>query len=92
MADETWYKGVAKQVIHNGRHGPYGVATCEALDGSVTFSRGVWPEENWPEPGEVLMFQVRKKQAGWRAVKARYFVKSDEEQASSTQQRARSRS
>jgi len=79
-------KAVVQKVFSKGNHGPYAVATAQGIDGSITFSlgEGVWSEADWPEPGEyVLLNKFRKKRAGWRAMKARFYKPMDEQRANS---------
>jgi len=89
MSNEEKYYAVVEKIIH-GRHGPFAVARCEELTGgSVTFSltTDVWKESDWPESGMfVVLTEVRKKRAGWRAKHGRYLKPSDE-----PNQKARSR-
>lgn len=78
---KTHYPAIVEKLVPNGRHGPYAIARCEEL-GSVTFSLEppVWTEEDWPEQGMyVLLSQVRKKRAGWRAKIGRFVQPSDEQ-------------
>lgn len=75
------------QAVADGKHGPYAIAEVEGLgekpppfDGSLTFSISecVWSENVWPTAGEVVVLsQLRKKKAGWRAMKARFLQPSD---------------
>ena len=81
MAEGKSYQAVVEKIIRNGRHGPYAVARSEEI-GNVTFSLDpeVWREDDWPEPGMyVVLSQIRKKRAGWRAKHGRFIVPSDEE-------------
>lgn len=86
MAEETDYRAIVEKVIRSGPHGPYAVARSEQLgreSGSVTFSLDptVWHEDDWPEPGtHVVLSDIRKKRAGWRAASGRYLKPSDEQQ------------
>jgi len=73
---------VVQKVIREGEHGPFAVATSDQLDGSVTFSLEptVWKEKDCPEEGMiVLLEELRKKRAGWRAKKGRFLKPSDEQ-------------
>ena len=73
-----------QKVIENGRHGPFVVAISDNLKGSVTFSlrEPGWSEKRWPEPGDVVVIEdVYKKRAGWRAKNARFFRPSDQKRA-----------
>lgn len=83
-------RAVIQKVVKEGHHGPFVVASCEALEGSVTFSLepNVWLEEEWPEEGMVVFLtKLREKRAGWRAMEGRFWRPSDE----INQQPARSR-
>lgn len=72
------------QKISSGKHGLYAVTTLEQnsdnIKGSVTFSLQpkVWKEKIPPENGHVVILtNLTKKNAGWRANKARFFQPSD---------------
>jgi len=78
MGDD--YRAVVQKIVSNGKHGPFAVAGSEEL-GSVTFSLSatVWKGEQWPETGTyVVLSQVMKKRAGWRANHGRLLKPSDE--------------
>lgn len=63
-----------------GKHGDYAVAHSDRLS-SITFSlqTPVWQESDHPEEGmEVVLSDIRKKRAGWRAMSARFVRPSDE--------------
>ena len=80
MADEE-YRAIVQKVVLRGRHGPYAVATSEELEGSVTVSleSPVWEDSVMPERGMYLILsQIRKKRAGWRAFSGRLVEPSDE--------------
>lgn len=69
------------QTIVRGKHGSYVVATSDEINGSITFSlkKPFWEENNWPEKGTIVVLsELRKKRAGWRAMKARFFRPEDE--------------
>ncbi|OGE94640.1 MAG: hypothetical protein A3B10_00610 [Candidatus Doudnabacteria bacterium RIFCSPLOWO2_01_FULL_44_21] len=69
------------QKVVEGRHGPYAVASSRLVKGPITFSLGkdVWQERRPPEEGtQVILEDVHKKSAGWRAEQARYYRPSDE--------------
>lgn len=73
---------IVQKVVPKGPHGPYAVATSDALTGSVTFSLEptVWQEEDWPEEGNiVLLSKLRQKRAGWCAKAGRFTRPSDEQ-------------
>jgi hypothetical protein len=87
MADQNDYRAIVEKIYSHGPHGPYAVTSCDKL-GSVTFSLDavVWQESDRPEPGTyVILSQVRKKRAGWRAQKARFLEPADETTANSIQ-------
>ncbi|OHA72013.1 MAG: hypothetical protein A3A27_01985 [Candidatus Wildermuthbacteria bacterium RIFCSPLOWO2_01_FULL_47_18] len=84
MVNDQNYQAVVEKIIRNGKHGPYAVARSKEL-GSVTFAlnSGAEQEKDWPEPGTyVMLSQVRKKRAGWRAQHWRFVRPSDEQQQS----------
>ena len=81
------YQAIVEKIISGGRHGPYAVARSDKL-GSITFSLNdnVWREEDWPEPGTyVMLSQVRKKRAGWRAQHGRFIEPADEQPATESE-------
>lgn len=81
MATKKEYLAVVDKIINNGKHGPYAVARCDQFE-SITFSldQKVWQEENWPEPGTcVILSQVIKKRAGWRANHGRLVSPEDQQ-------------
>ena len=68
------------QSVVRGQHGPFAVATSRQVEGSVTFSLAhpVWQERGEPEPGvTVVLSNLVKKRAGWRAMEARFLRPSD---------------
>ena len=70
------------QSVQNGRHGRYAIATSEEVAGSITFSLDpeVWQEQDEPERGmSVVLSDLRKKRAGWRAMSGRYFRPDDQQ-------------
>lgn len=74
------YVAIVEKTVCNGKHGSYAIARSSEL-GSVTFSldRKVWSETDEPERGVfVILSDVRKKRAGWRAMSARYERPADE--------------
>ena len=78
--DSGSYQAIVGKIIPKGRHGPYAVAHCQEF-GAVTFSLDlpVWQEEGWPESGMyVVLSQVRKKRAGWRAKSVRFAALFDQ--------------
>ncbi len=82
MTNDKGYQAIVEKIILGGRHGPYAVARSPEL-GSITFSLDseIWQEKDWPEPGIcVMLSQIRKKRAGWRAKHGRFINPSDEQQ------------
>lgn len=74
------------QSVRDGPHGKFAIATCEGVEGSITFSldKSVWQESDEPEPGSVVwLSDLRKKRAGWRAMCGRYLRPSDQQRARS---------
>ena len=93
MSNEESYQAIVEKIIHKGRHGPYAVATNEEL-GTITFAldSSVWQEKDCPEAGMyVVLSQIRKKRAGWRATKGRYFGPSDQQIANKQKQQQHSK-
>jgi hypothetical protein len=81
MTTAKSYEAFVEKIVFGGKHGPYAVARSQVL-GTVTFSMNekVWQEKDWPELGTcVVLSQVRKKRAGWRAQHGRFFEPSDEQ-------------
>ena len=69
------------KIVPNGKHGAYAVVSIKDL-GFVTFllASPVWEEETWPEEGtSVVLSNVTKKRAGWRAGSVRFFRPTDEQ-------------
>ena len=80
--EDSRIKAVVQDVIQKGKHGPYAVASTEGVKGTITFSltEPVWKEKDWPEPGhQVVLADLRKKSAGWRAQEGRFLRPSDEQ-------------
>ena len=78
MEDQS-YCAMVQKVIPKGAHGPYAVASSEEL-GLITFSleAPAWTEKDWPEGGSmVILSDIRKKLAGWRASRGRFLRPSD---------------
>ena len=74
------YHAIVQKVFPKGAHGPYAKARSDSL-GTVTFSlkADVWREAKWPEEGTcVVMTDVNKKRAGWRAGQCRFVRPGDE--------------
>jgi hypothetical protein len=91
MAKKESYTAMVEKVYPTGPHGAYAVTKSEEL-GSITFSLAspVWRETNLPEPGDyVVLTQIRKKRAGWRAQGGRFFKPSDEQRATSKEKGAK---
>lgn len=86
MSDQE-YQAVVDKIIVDGKHGPYVVARSEVV-GTITFAldSSVWQENDLPEPGMcVMLSQLRKKRAGWRAQQGRFVEPSDEQRANTEQ-------
>jgi len=86
MTIETAYQALVEKIFNTGPHGPYAVARNDVLH-SVTFSLtpDVWQEKDYPDAGlYVILSQIRRTRAGWRAKSARYLTPSDEQQAAIT--------
>lgn len=82
------YVAVVEKIVGKGKHGPYAVASSQQLGEMVTFSldQAVWEEASRPERGEfVILSDLRRKRAGWRAMKARFVRPSDKAQQLSTE-------
>ncbi len=88
--DKESYQAVVQKVVHEGKHGPYVVTKCEAVEtGTVTFSydEETWHEKKEPKPGNVVLISgVIKKRAGWRATSARFLEPADEQTANRKEQ------
>jgi len=85
--EETVLTAVVEKIVHNGKHGPYAVSSSEEV-GLVTFSLRpeVWQENNLPERGSIVVLsEIRKKRAGWRANSGRFFRPSDQKPANTSQ-------
>ena len=79
---EAEYIGPVEKVVASGRHGSYAIIRDKVL-GCITFSLSapVWNEPEQPEEGTfVVLSQVRKRRAGWRAMRGRFMIPSDEKQ------------
>ena len=66
---------IVQKICPRGRHGPYAVAACEEIEALITFalSDDVWHEKRLPEKGDVvLLSDVRRRPAGWRAHEGRF--------------------
>lgn len=81
MADGS-VRAVVERVVPQGRHGPYMVTRSDGearLNITVSLDKTVWQEQTLPEPGTyVILSQLSKKRAGWRAGSARLLQLSDE--------------
>ncbi len=76
------YRATIQKVLPGGKHGPYAVALAEEDGRNITFSldQPVWQGDSLPEPGTIVMLsQLQKKRAGWRASSARLFQPADEQ-------------
>jgi hypothetical protein len=75
---------VVQKVDPKGAHGPFALAESisKTLKGeSITFflDESVWLENDHPDDGiYVVLSDLRKKRAGWRAYEARFYRPSDE--------------
>lgn len=81
MTHEQQYQGIVDRIVSKGPHGPYAMAKVESLALRVTFSlkKEVWQERIWPERGTVVVLsEVIRKRAGWRAQHVRFFRPDDE--------------
>ena len=84
---DSRYVGPVEKVVAPGRHGPYAVMRVEGI-GTVTFSLRppVWNEKSYPERGMyVVLSQVRKMRAGWRAMSGRFMTPSDQQTGTETE-------
>lgn len=80
MSKLETYRGVVQRICMEGRHGPYAVARIDDL-GDVTFSlvKPVWKGKTLPQEGTlVVLSDLMKKRAGWRAMRGRLVRPSDE--------------
>jgi hypothetical protein len=80
--DEATIVAVVQKIEDNGKNPGYVVTTSEKIIGSITFSldNDIWKENANPKAGEIVVLsQLRKKRAGWRALNARFYRPSDEE-------------
>ena len=79
---DDFYQAVVEKIIPSGKHGPYAVARHEdEAIGVITFSLDakVWQEKQYPEPGTIVVLsEVCKKRAGWRAMNGRFLKPSDQ--------------
>lgn len=76
------YIAIVQKVLA-GKHGAYAVALSDKL-GLITFSLHdhVWKEKDMPEEGiYVVLSDLRRKRAGWRANSARFQRPSDQQSA-----------
>ena len=79
--DNKSYTAIVQKAFASGPHGPFAKASSEDL-GTITFSFGpsVWKESRLPEEGDIVVLsEVRRKRAGWRAENGRFFKPSDEQ-------------
>lgn len=82
MESETKTYSAVVRGVYRGRHGPYFVVEHTTL-GPVTISLDapMWQEVGKPTPGTYIVFwDVRRKKAGWRAERARFFRPEDTEE------------
>ena len=69
------------QKVAEGEHGLYAIATSPEVKGSITFSlvNGVWQDRGVPDKGmHVMLSDLRRKRAGWRAMSGRFVRPSDD--------------
>jgi hypothetical protein len=81
MAIDNERTGAVEKVVPAGRYGPYAVVRDSEL-GAITLSLSppVWNENANPEPGTyVVLSQIRKRRAGWRAMSGRFMKPSDQQ-------------
>lgn len=81
------YVLIVQMVVKQGKHGPYAVAKSTEL-GSVTFSLDspVWTENRYPERGVyVVLSDLQKKRAGWRAQQGRFLRPTDKQSGTSNE-------
>jgi hypothetical protein len=86
--NQKTYRVIIEKIIRGGRHGPYAVGTSTELTGSVTFSLDppVWNEGEYPERGTyVVLSNLQKKRAGWRAQHGRFLRPTDETAPATTE-------
>lgn len=72
---------IVQKVIASGPHGPFAVTSSKGIEGSITVSLNppAWQEEKWPDGGTmVVLDDVYKKRAGWRANAGRFYRPTDE--------------
>ena len=89
MADPP-VRAIVQKVVREGNRTPYAVAIREDNGGSITFTlrKRVWREDHDPDPSDVvLLSNFRETEKGWRAMSGRFFQPSDEQPATSKQQR-----
>ncbi len=71
-----------QNVCSDGKHGPFAFATtCIGKKRTITFSllSPVWTEDIYPEEGHrVILESITRKEAGWKADKARFQRLEDE--------------
>ena|SRR3989338_1429349 len=73
---------VVSKVVE-GRHGSYAICfdRVEIIKSPITFSLSLpcWEGEDSPEGGMIVVLtNLRRKKAGWRALNARYLTPQDE--------------
>jgi len=82
------YKAVVQQT-KDGHRGRFAIAITDDIEGSITFSleKSVWEEDDEPEPGTLVVLSgLIRKQAGWRARRARFLTPDDLKQLASKKQ------
>lgn len=81
MDQHSAFVAVVQRVLP-GNHGRFAIATCDTFVGSITFSldSSVWLESSEPTNGMwVVLENLTRKPAGWRALSARFYRPSDED-------------
>ncbi|MEX1014633.1 MAG: hypothetical protein WDZ80_05740 [Candidatus Paceibacterota bacterium] len=66
-----------------GEYGMFAIALSDKVKGSITFSlnNDVWQDNSFPEKGTIVVLsELRKKKAGWRAKSARFLTPDDEKE------------
>lgn len=89
--DSKSYTAIVQRVYLDGKHGPYAVALSTEI-GNITFSLKppVWTEKYFPEGGSVIVLsEIVKKRAGWRANCGRFLEPSDEQPSNQKQSQQR---
>jgi len=78
---ESAVKATVQKVFLNATGGPYVTAKAKGIRGSITFSllEDVWQEHTVPQQGMIVVLsELHKRSAGWRAMSARLLTPADE--------------